>query len=368
MTEQEKYPEQSEDYQAVRMFLEDSSRPQISEREINDIWTNIQIKIKSTSKQRKIKKIVYYSAAVAASIAVLLVSSIFFFHKNDIQERDDIMAFVNNKADVANISSDIQLILSEEKTVLFQEKESIINYDSTGIHTNSEKISKSDAASYNQLKVPYGKRSVLNLHDGTKIWVNSGTALVYPVEFDKNQREIYVNGEIFLDVAPDAKRPFVVRTDELRIQVLGTKFNVQAYSSDEQSIIALESGLVKIISRNSEEVLLKPDKIYEQDKTGHSLVKDADIGIYTSWIHGLYSYKSENLAVILKRLERYYGKKIVVGPNVSELKCSGKLDLKENVEDVLSIICKTAPVKYIIDEEKYIVNYQPIKNMPMRNQ
>ena len=358
MINQEKYSKYS---------FEDLTPQQISDQEVNDLWASIQNKIKSNRQRRKIQKIVYYSTAVAASIAVLLVSSVFFFQKNGNQDRDDIMAFVNNKMDIADSSGEIQLILSEEKTVVFQGAESIINYDSAGIHTNSEKISKNDIASYNQLKVPYGKRSILNLQDGTKIWVNSGTALVYPVEFDKNQREIYVNGEIFLDVASDAQRPFVVRTDEFKIQVLGTRFNVQAYSSDEQSIIALESGLVKILSENAGEVLLKPNKIYEQDKTGYSSVKDVNIGEYTSWIHGLYTYKSENLGVILKRLERYYGKEIIAAPSVSELKCSGKLDLKENIEDVLLIICKTAPAKYIYDGDKYILNYQPIKNMPMRS-
>ena len=354
----EDYPEQSETYHAAQMFLEDLMRPQISNQEVNDIRENIRMNIESTVQKGKIRKIIYYSTAVAASIAILMLSSIFFFQKNG--DRDDIMAYVINNVDSISDSKDIRLMLSEEKTLVLQGAEPVINYDSAGILTNSEKISKDDIASYNKLIVPHGKRSVLSLHDGTKIWVNSGTTIVYPVEFDKNQREIYVNGEIFLAVAHDAGRPFTVRTNDLRIQVLGTRFNVQAYSSDEQSTVALESGLVKISSgKSADGVLLKPNKIYEQNKAGHSSVKDADIGKYTSWIYGMYTYESEHLGVILKRLERYYGKEIVAGASVSGLKCSGDLDLKENIEDVLSVISRTAPVKYINDGEKYIINYQP---------
>jgi ferric-dicitrate binding protein FerR (iron transport regulator) len=207
--------------------------------------------------------------------------------------------------------------------------------------------------------VPYGKSSVLILHDGTKIWVNAGTRLVYPVEFEKGKREIYVNGEIFLDVAHDAQRPFIVRTNNLRIQVIGTRFNVQVYAVDDHSRIALESGLVKIISETADDVLLIPNKMYEQDKSGHSSVKDVDIRKYTSWIYGLYIYESERLDMILKRLTRYYGTEIVFDASVSEIRCSGKLDLKENLDDVLSSISMAALVEYVKDGESYIISVQP---------
>ena len=132
-----------------------------------------------------------------------------------------------------------------------------------------------------------------------------------------------------------------------------------AYASDDQSRIALVSGSVKIITGAADDVLLSPNKMYEQDKNGQSSVKDVDIRKYTSWIHGLYMYESERLDVILTRLTRYYGTDIVFDEYVSEIRCSGKLDLKENIEDVLSVICKTAPVEYVEESKKYIVNYKP---------
>ena len=351
----ENYPEQADAYHAARRFFEDVARPQISDKEGADMWADIQTKYKLVRKRMRIKKIAYYSVAVAASIAVLLVARVFFILNDN---HNDIMAFVGNYTDsLNNNSGDVRLILSERKTVYLQEKESVITYDSASVHTGSEKLSKNEIASYNQLMVPYGKSTVLTLHDGTKIWVNAGTRLVYPVEFEKGKREIYVNGEIFLDVTPDAQRPFIVRTNDIRIQVVGTRFNVQAYASDDQSRIALESGSVKIISDVNDDILLSPNKMYEQDKSGHSAVKDADIRKYTSWIHGLYMYESERLDVILKRLERYYGTEIVFDPSVSEIRCSGKLDLKDHLEDVLTTISMAALVEYVKDGERYIISY-----------
>ena len=362
------YPEQTDVFRAAGKFVEEVTASRISDEEVAGIWMEIQGKQRKLGKQwnsgkpgklGKVRKMAYTAVAVAASIALLLVARVFFIGLNDHPTGSDIMAFVGIQADSLNISGDVQLILSEQKSVFIQGKESVITYDSTSIHAGPEKIAKNEIASYNQLMVPYGKNSVLTLHDGTKIWVNAGTRLVYPVEFEKDKREIYVNGEIFLDVASDEHRPFVVRTNDFSIQVVGTRFNVQAYASDAQSRIALEEGVVKIVSGTAGDVVLNPNEMFEQDKSGHSSVKDADIGKYTSWIHGLYMYESEQLDVILKRLERYYGREIVVGPSVSEIRCSGKLDLKENMEDVLSVISKTAPIKYVADGESYIVSYQP---------
>ena len=357
----EVYPEQAGVIQAARQFMDDLTHPQLSNEDIAAIHESIQMKIKKAGTWGKVKKITFAATAVAASISVLMIVRILFLGHDSRSVGNDIISFVNNQMEAVSNNEEVQLILSEQKTVVLQNRESVIMYDSTGIQTNDEKISKSDVASYNQLIVPNGKSSVLTLCDGTKIWVNAGTKLVYPVEFEKEKREIYVNGEIFLDVAPDAGRPFIVRTNDLHIQVIGTKFNVQAYASDEHSRIALESGLVKISFEATEDVLLSPNKVYEQDKSGFASVKDADITKYTSWIHGLYMYESERLDVIFKRLERYYGIGITVDPSAAELRCTGKLDLKENMEDVLSNICYTAPIRYSKESEKYTISYQPFK-------
>ena len=355
------YPAQTAVVQAARQFLEEMERPCISDEEVAEIWDNTQKKIKSSRKWAIVKKIAYSAVAIAASIAALIAVHQRLSRRDVPVTTDAIMAFVDNNRDLKVSNEEVQLILSDEKTIYVQGKETVITYDSASINTGSEQLSKNEASSYNRLIVPYGRSTLLTLHDGTKIWVNAGTQLVYPTEFEPDKREIYVNGELFIDVSPDAQRPFIVRTDEIRIEVLGTRFNVQAYRSDEQSRIALESGLVKITSKTADNVMLNPNQLYEQDKSGHLSVTEANVEKYTSWIRGLYIYESERLDVILKRLERYYGKEIVSGPNVAELRCSGKLDLKENVEDVLSTICMTAPVEYKMDEEKYIVNYQPYK-------
>ena len=92
------------------------------------------------------------------------------------------------------------LILAEDKVVSLKEKETTITYDSVAIKANEENISKKELAVYNQLVIPRGKRSVLTFSDGSKVWVNAGTRVIYPTEFEKDKREIYVDGEIYIEV------------------------------------------------------------------------------------------------------------------------------------------------------------------------
>lgn len=349
------YPGQASAYTAARKFIEDAMAPRLSDKDIGEMWSNIQRASKPTSKPLRRWKFAYSAAAVVAGM-VLVAGAYMYFSQRDGSGNDKLLALITNVSD-SLIQGDVRLVLSERKTVIINEKESSITYDSATVNTNSEVIRKEEIAVHNELIVPYGKRSVLTLDDGTKIWVNAGTRLMYPARFGKGKREIYVNGEIFLDVAPDTKRPFVVHTKDLSIRVLGTKFNVQAYAGDIQSRVALASGKVRITS-DVDEVNLIPNSIYENEG-GIASVREADVSKYTSWIDGLYVYESESLRVILKRLARYYGTEIETSASLPEFRCSGKLDLKENIEDVMAVLGNALPVVYLKEGDKYIVRPKP---------
>jgi Leucine-rich repeat (LRR) protein len=348
---QEKNEGRLHHFNAARRFIEDTCKQQLSHDEVAGIWTNIQTSNKPVIRLRLIRY-----AGIAVTAGIVAVTFLFLIKKPN-EKSEDIIAFVNEHRTQAAPGSETRLILSDNKIVSLPEKESAITYDSTMISTSSEEISKKEVATFNQLIIPHGKRSILILDDGTKIWVNAGSKLVYPAEFEKEKREIYVDGEIFLDVAHDTLRPFIVHTNDISIQVVGTRFNVQAYASDARKQVALEQGIIKVLSGNNE-ILISPDKMYEYEN-GQGSVKDVNIKKYTSWVDGLYLYESEQLEVILKRLSRYYGKEIIADQTSAKLKCSGKLDLKNNLNDVLACITYTAPITYVYKDEKYLITYKP---------
>jgi ferric-dicitrate binding protein FerR (iron transport regulator) len=116
----------------------------------------------------------------------------------------------------------------------------------------------------------------------------------------------------------------------------------------------LVSGAVKVSSKDKKETLLSPSEMYTYSNNLHQ-IQTVDIENHILWKSGIYQYKSEDLGIILKRLVRYYGKEIDCTPHASSLKCSGKLDLKDDLQLVLDGISKTAPIIYECIDEKYLV-------------
>lgn len=285
-----------------------------------------------------------YISIVAASV-VLVILTITFLKNNS---RDDIVNFAGN-APRANFNEvKTKLVLSDNKTVFLDEQEAKIEYKREAIKVSEDNaISKQESSDFNQLIIPYGKRSVVTFADGTKAWINSGTRLIYPVEFRKDRREVYVDGEIYIEVKEDKSRPFIVKSDRMEVKVLGTKFNISAYESDTQKKVILVSGSVKVLSKDEKrnEMVLKPDQMCLIEE-GNMSVESINAGEYIMWIDGFYIFESVNLSEILTRLSRYYNKTIVCGKPAENLKCTGKLDMKDNLKEVLQGLTNTVPISF----------------------
>lgn len=318
----------------------------MSRSEISGSLASLQTQI-NKKKKRNSRRIVLSISAVAASIAIFIISLHFIFNKeNHVQ---DIATFAQTLPDNNNLySSDTKLILSENNTVTLNNTESSIEYEGDAIKADNNLILKEESSLYNQLITPYGKRSSITFSDGTKAWVNAGSRLIYPAEFSKEKREIYVDGEIYIEVSEDKKRPFVIKTKQMDISVLGTKFNVSAYEGDKVKNVVLLSGSVSISSNThnkDKEIILTPNQMYSDLENSYS-VENVDASVYILWAQGLYQFESEELGNIITRLERYYGIKIECDTAIAGLKCSGKLDLKDDLNKLLTELSRALPIKY----------------------
>ncbi|GGK12217.1 FecR family protein [Parabacteroides faecis] len=351
-----------QEYQLAVFFLRSIrvKKEQMSNERQDLLWTRIKDsnKILQMQRNRRFRSFIWM---VAACVTVLIIFSISYIYTN-VNKTPDVEAIAREMA-VTPEADDIQLVLPD-KQIPISGQESQIEYDAKGtVVVNSEKIADAFQSSansskrsleFNQLIVPNGKRSTLILEDGTKVWVNAGSRIVYPVAFADKKREIYVNGEVFLEVAPDKNRPFVVKTKEMDVQVLGTSFNVMAYETDESASVVLVTGSVQVDTRDDEDFRLEPNRMFSYHK-GECDIKDVNVNDYILWKDGLYTYRSEHLSVILDRLSRYYGKKISYKSDVADLRCSGKLDMQEDLEVVLDGLSQTAPILYKKVGEEYIL-------------
>lgn len=334
-------PPNISEYLVARRYIESSNEilPFITDREISLLWDNIVAETGLNKPERRPRrKYMLYPAAVAASVLMLFA----LWPSDDVTRHVEICEYACAKADSTE-SREAKLILSDAKTVVITDKEAEIRYDDSKITVSRSQIPKEESAKYNQLIIPKGKMSRLTLSDGTKVWVNANTRIVYPAEFTGKQREIYVDGEIFLDVVHD-DRPFIVRTKGLNVEVMGTRFNVCAYDKGELERIVLVEGSVRVADKTGgNKRVLEPKQMYEA-AGGETRVEEVDVRKYASWIEGLYYFDRERLENVARLLSDYYGVSIVCSEKTGGFACSGKLDLKSDLDEVLLGLSLSLPV------------------------
>ena len=330
--------------------------------EEENLWDNIQLKNKLNSKNRQRTRIIYYSS-VAASFALILLSTILYAINNS--NHSNLSALEKIEKPLIE-SQNVELILSDQKVLAITEDKSELKYNKEGLlKVNSKTVDSKDTSNddkslaYNQLIVPSGKRSTLNLSDGSKIWVNANSRVVYPVVFEQSKREIYVEGEVFLEVSPDKNRPFIVKTKTLDVNVLGTSFNVSAYENQSRTSVVLVTGSVNIKTKKNQTEKLKPNEMY-QYTDGRGRLRKVNVQNYISWKDGAYIFEKENFVTILNKLGSYYGKEIVIDKALVGVYCSGTLNLKDDITMLLNGLKNVVSFTYQINGNQ--INVLPINS------
>ncbi|MGK4225859.1 FecR family protein [Parabacteroides distasonis] len=188
---------------------------------------------------------------------------------------------------------------------------------------------------------PMGMRSSIVLSDGTRVILNAGTTLSYPTAFVSNQREVKVNGEAFFEVSHDKDHPFIVSAENVKVKVLGTKFNVKAYKEDDHIEVTLTEGKVGVGLRGHHDMMyISPGQQALFNKMKQSFSKyEVNLDYYTSWKEGKFYFKSVTFLEIAKQLERRFNVHISVEPaKLQRTVFSGDFVRGENLEQILRII------------------------------
>ena len=210
----------------------------------------------------------------------------------------------------------------------------------------------------NKIVVPPGQRANLTLSDGTNVWLNARTKIVYPAVFDKSVRQVAVDGEAYFDVAKDKKRPFIVETGKCNMEVLGTKFNVEGYSDKDDFEVTLMEGSVRVASRIGlgDTLMLKPDSKACLQKDGRLKVIPVDDYNPYRWKEGLICFRNESFLSIMNDLEKYFGVSIVVeNKNVLKYYFTGKFRQADGIDYALRVLQRDIRFKYERDDENQII-------------
>lgn len=209
----------------------------------------------------------------------------------------------------------------------------------------SQKEDSITADSYNTLEVPLRCDFNFTMSDGTRVWINAASTLKYPAKFAADSRTVYASGEIYLEVAKDAGRPFYVVVDGITVKVLGTSFNIRAYADENDTKVTLLEG--KIAAQiNDKEYTLIPGKQLKRDKTfGETSVRTVDPAEIVSWTRGYYIFKKARLQEVVNTLKNWYGVNIMLSSGASDIIYTGVVNKEEKLEVFLRRLEEVSNVK-----------------------
>lgn len=204
------------------------------------------------------------------------------------------------------------------------------------------------------ISVPLGESVCLTLPDGSTVSLNSGSTLKYTGLYGINEREVYLDGEGYFKIKK-GKKKFIVKTDIINVEVVGTEFNLSAYNEDRQISTSLFSGKVEIKNlTKSEDIILEPNYCYTFDKiTKKTIVKN--ITRRQTWTENYFVAESDDIISFVKKIERKYKVKIIVSPELSE-KCIYTGTFKgESLIDILNNMSLASPISYEIKNDSTVI-------------
>lgn len=320
--------------------------------EIDSTWEEVKIFIKRDKKRAIVRKLFYYSTTAAALLALLFS---FYFLQEPANESNGLSVVLlqdsipNPQKEIVLIAENREMELTDQSTLQY-EKDGTLAVNN---HPVTEKKDPANPIEFNHILVPKGRRASITFSDGTKIFINADSHVIYPAVFEKEKREIVVEGEIFLEVSKDPERPFIVKTNGFDVKVLGTTFNVCAYKNEKTSSVVLVEGSVEVKTGTNEKIQLQPNELIDIQPNSTE-IKEVDVLEYICWKDNMMLLTQRKVNEVLDRLGRYYGRTILYDPAIREIPISGKLDLKENLQEVIDIICLSVSLKYETRENNEI--------------
>lgn len=221
------------------------------------------------------------------------------------------------------------------------------SYDSIGI---------TDANKNNELIIPKGGEYQVVLADGTKVWLNSASRLIYPQSFMGKERRVVLSGEAFFDVAHDAERPFIVETSRMNVKVLGTRFNVNDYDDNEEVSTTLVNGSVEIVSGGQQAFRLVPGE-QAYGKENELEKREVNVRLYTSWIDGKFLFNNTKLEEIAKQISRWYDVEIFFSSeNVKKVRFTGAIVKFKPLDDLVRMIESTSQVRFSVKGKTIVIS------------
>lgn len=320
--------------------------------DVEDAWKKVREKTFGAPavRPRRVLKWLKYAAVV---IPVSLSLSLWYAWKEKMENKQATVARLNPVLTLDN--GEKYQLDPEEQTEIYVNEE--VKAYQAGGGLIYDTTARQEENKYNRIEVPRGSEYWIVLPDGTRVWLNAATELKYPVAFHAKERRVYLKGEAYFEVAPDKNRPFYVETEEVKVRVLGTVFDVNTHYTRGVRTVLVE-GAVALEWGDQKEIRMKPGELADFDRTTTEVtLKEVDVTSYISWKEGYFVFEDEPLEEIMHTLSLWYDKEFLfVGKRSRALHFSGHIKRYERIETILSAITDVTGVEFRMNGQIILIH------------
>lgn len=319
------------------------------------VWNAIEKQIVPQGRQLSLQWVGY-----AASVMILVVAGWFIFqmsdNKNVVQEGKKVARITpGTQKAILYLDNGEQVVLADNNTVVVEDSLSgrIEQVDKSLVYQTESTVKEERL---NVLEIPNGGEFQVTLADGTKVCLNAGTKLTYPIAFVGKERRVHLEGEGYFEVKRDENKPFIVEIKGMEVKVLGTSFNLRSFAADNRSTATLISGKIEV-KTSSRRVELSPNQQADLWVGENKLdVREVDAAVYSAWTKGRFVFRRERLETILDDVSRWYNVTVFYEQSsAKDILFSGIMERYADISKTLEMLEKTGKVSFIIDEQKIIV-------------
>lgn len=305
---------------------------------------NLVARLNRRNKIKQIKRISYSVAAALIALSFLLV----YTSRKPIPEETIVAVGKVNDS----ISNPTIILATGEKIV---SQSSDFEFVVENKEAEAQPLEMQPEVSYNRFVVPNKFTSKIILADGTIVQMNAGSELIYPTEFQANERVVELKGEAYFEVTK-SDVPFIVVASQMKIRVYGTQFNVKNYDTSTISAL-LVKGSVGVSYKDEKEIMLQPNDLIKVDKNSSEIsVEVVNPDIYTSWLGGYIQCDRTNLSDLLEDVARWWNVEFTYSANdFKNVTVSGAFDQTLELEEILKTIEITLNVKFIKEKGVYVI-------------
>lgn len=310
--------------------------------------------------------------AAAAVLVLLFAGTWFYFNTSgtakpgteNIVKTDDHKQTIMPGGDKAILTlSDGTVIVLDSisnGTLALQGNSKVIKLNDQVVYNNNQQAGTAIETTYNTLSTPRGGQYMLTLEDGTKVWLNAASSIKYPSAFNAGERTVELTGEAYFEVAKNPAKPFKVSVRGMEIQVLGTHFNVMAYSDEVAVKTTLLEGSVKVSGKHPQTMNYKPQTLIpgqqaQQNKAGEfKIINDVDLEQVVAWKNGYFQFNRDGIEVIMKQIARWYDVEISYEGKIAAREFGGKISRNSDIREILKVL-ELSDVHFRIEGKKIIV-------------